>query len=233
MSQATVVVTASPTPPTERGITREGMSRFKTLMNAELLSDPEEERLCVCETAIQTGWRGFVEAGLALEEIRDKRLYRNNFNSFEDYCAIRWDFKRTKADYLIAAARICRKIRELPDLPQPQRESQLRPLFALQPEHVTMAWQCAVQLGENRPVTARLVKNAIRFLQLPVPALAASLAPTSRPTKRELRRKLSEALDAMFTMITRKADYGVLLKQFETVHEHVQLVLTPQRRKKP
>jgi hypothetical protein len=231
----TTLLPAAPVaaPPAAKGVTRESVSRFKSLMHAELLSNPEEERLRVCETAIQTGWQRFVEVGLALEEIRDNRLYRNNFNSFEEYCQTRWDFKHGKAKYLIAAARICRRLRELPDVPQPQRESQLRPLLSMAPEQVALAWQCAVQLGGNSPVTARLVKRAIKFLELPVPGPAPRPAPVERQTKRELRRKLSESLDEMLGLITRKADHSTLLQHFEALHQHVQLLLTPQRRKKP
>ena len=81
-------------------------------------------------------------------------MYRNDFSSFDEYCEKRWEFKRGKADYLISAARICRRIAEPPGLAQPQRESQLRPLLAVSLEDPELAWQYAVlQDGSDRLVT--------------------------------------------------------------------------------
>lgn len=48
----------------------------------------------------------FVEIGLALATIRDRRLYRAEFRTFEEYCRERWGFSRRRAYQLIACARI-------------------------------------------------------------------------------------------------------------------------------
>jgi hypothetical protein len=141
----------------------------------DVLSEAEEQRFGVCEGAIQTGCHSVVEMGLALAEIRDGRLYRNNFSSFEEYCQRRWEFKRGKAHYLISAARICRQIAQTPGLAQPDRESQLRPLLAVNLEDAELAWQHAAQFISDRPITTRMVK---RRCQRPPPA-AGQRAPGS------------------------------------------------------
>jgi hypothetical protein len=48
----------------------------------------------------------FVEIGLALATIRQRRLYRLEFATFEEYCRARWGFSRRRAYQLIASARV-------------------------------------------------------------------------------------------------------------------------------
>ncbi|MGF2037327.1 MAG: hypothetical protein RMZ43_018735 [Nostoc sp. CmiVER01] len=48
--------------------------------------------------------RAFFEAGKALTELRDRRLYRSTHKTFEDYCRDRFGHSRQKSNYLIAAA---------------------------------------------------------------------------------------------------------------------------------
>ena len=70
----------------------------------ETITAQEHERLKALESVVKTGKQAFVEVGLALEEIRVKRLYRAEFKSFKDYCAERWGFTRARAEQLIWAA---------------------------------------------------------------------------------------------------------------------------------
>lgn len=48
--------------------------------------------------------RAFVEAGKALAELRNRKLYRSTHHSFEDYCQDRFGYTRYSAYYKIAAA---------------------------------------------------------------------------------------------------------------------------------
>ncbi len=48
--------------------------------------------------------RAFFEAGKALTELRDRRLYRSTHKTFEDYCRDRFAHSRQQSNYLIAAA---------------------------------------------------------------------------------------------------------------------------------
>jgi hypothetical protein len=48
--------------------------------------------------------QSFVEVGAALIEIRDAKLYRDGFDTFDDYCSERWDFSRQRAYQLIDAS---------------------------------------------------------------------------------------------------------------------------------
>ena len=43
-----------------------------------------------CEAVVSMGWHTFVDVGLALPEIRDHRLYREEFDDFDTYCRAKW-----------------------------------------------------------------------------------------------------------------------------------------------
>lgn len=70
----------------------------------ELLDVTERDRLHQYETVIEHGLTTFVEVGEALAAIRDARLYRAEYATFEDYCQERWSMGRRRADQLIGAA---------------------------------------------------------------------------------------------------------------------------------
>ena len=59
-----------------------------------------------CEMVIGMGCRSFFDAGLAMGKIRDGRLYREDFDSFEQYRQIRWQYGRNYVDRLVAAAKL-------------------------------------------------------------------------------------------------------------------------------
>jgi hypothetical protein len=55
------------------------------------------------ESIIERGQQTFLEVGNALREIRDGRLYKKNYSSFEEYCQTRWGWTRRNANYYIEA----------------------------------------------------------------------------------------------------------------------------------
>lgn len=64
----------------------------------------EKSRLSELETVIERGQQTFIDVGLALAEIRDSRLYREGFATFEDYCKERWGWNASRSRQLIGAA---------------------------------------------------------------------------------------------------------------------------------
>jgi hypothetical protein len=78
-------------------------------VSAELdrkLSLEEGSRLHYLEARIKPRLVAFFEVGEALLEIRDRRLYRQGFTTFEDYCRTRWGFGDRYARNLIAGAEV-------------------------------------------------------------------------------------------------------------------------------
>ena len=46
------------------------------------------------EEIVDKGMKSFVEAGVALMEIREKRLYRAQYKAFEDYLKEKWELQK-------------------------------------------------------------------------------------------------------------------------------------------
>src|SRR5262245_60804584 len=62
--------------------------------NDPVLSPEEVGLLTKYEAIIERGKKTFVEVGLALCSIKDKRLYRQTHTNFQSYCVQRWGFSR-------------------------------------------------------------------------------------------------------------------------------------------
>jgi hypothetical protein len=154
------------------------------------LSEAEQASFFPCEEVIRMGWSSFVDAGMALAQIRNARLYRDDYDSFEDYCRDKWQYGRNYVDGMISAAQLFTHLMTNCHCQKPQHESQLRPLIGLTAEQAQAAWENAVDQAGKKNITAAPVKKAVRELQA---AGAADLvAPPKRPGKAERRRILGE-----------------------------------------
>lgn len=121
---------------------------------AELSAD-EISTLLVYEGVIRQWLESFVEVGNALARIRDARLYRAEFATFEDYCTKRWNLSRSYVHRICEAAET---VNLLPIGNKPQTESQARPLSAVPKEERAEVWQRVV---ETAPVDAKTSKPKI------------------------------------------------------------------------
>jgi hypothetical protein len=91
------------------------------------------------EKIIQRTKGAFVECGLALARIRDGKLYRSEYETFEGYCSDKWGWGRQRAYQLIEAAETAKGLprnvnnclqnegqaRELSKVPKDDREEVL------------------------------------------------------------------------------------------------------------
>ena len=102
----------------------------------------------------------FVKVGNALLEIRDSRLYRQQFPTFEAYCKERWGMNRRYANRIIEAAGVVESLG--PIGPKPQTESQTRPLTRLEPEVQQGVWKEVVESTPAEQITARVVEQAVK-----------------------------------------------------------------------
>ena len=149
------------------------------------------------ERTIARGLKSFMEVGMALKEIRDRRLYRQQYDTFEEYCVRRWDVSRPRAYELCAASEVVADLSAIADIQLlPENEAQARPLTRLKdPAQWRRAWQTAVKLAaaEKRPVTARDTEEAVRRLDGngSTEALWADLEPTKE--REEQRHSLDPA----------------------------------------
>lgn len=117
----------------------------------------ERTRLGECEVVVERGLATFVEVGQALLEIRDSRLYREDFKTFEDYCRERWDFTDRRARQLMAAAEIGTTV-------PVANEAQARELVPLKEDEAELisAWREANFDGASGDATAKMLRGVVR-----------------------------------------------------------------------
>jgi hypothetical protein len=133
----------------------------------------EKTTLEGCEQVIEEGKRTFVEVGNALMKIRDGKLYRADFDTFEDYCQKRWGWNSSRSRQLIGAAEVVNNIGSVTTgNTLPDTERMTRPLAKLEPEQQREAWQRAQDRAqaEKRAVTAADVTEAVTYTIDPVEA---------------------------------------------------------------
>lgn len=132
----------------------------------EQLSASERRALENAERTITRGFKAFVAVGAALKEIRDRRLYREQFRTFEEYCGCRWEISRPRGYELCAAAEVVEDLSAIADIRLlPENEAQARPLARLKHAELRQrAWQLAVRTAaaHGRPVTAKDSEQAVK-----------------------------------------------------------------------
>lgn len=207
----------------------DGAAARSSLWQVATLSEAETAELQKYEDAIGKGLRAELAVGVALLNIREKQLYRAGFNSFDDYYKLRWAFKPPRVYSLIAAAQVFLWISELKDVPQPEYESQLRPLFGLGPDQAQLAWQCAVGSSEGKPITAKLVLSAVKDLQY---KQGKEEPCSTRVPKSALRPLVRESMRQLLTLLNQRAAYEQLVEKAETLHFQLEQLLAPARKKK-
>jgi hypothetical protein len=150
----------------------------------DLKTLPEDERFRVCEEMIEQGLKAYFEIGRALAEIQESRLYRQTYDTFEDYCAERWNIARRTAYQLIEAYRVVENVRNCAQVPA--TESQARELAKLPPELQEATWQAVLDEASGGNITAKKIaeKVAARIKELGL--VRAVRAITDAPTAEEM-----------------------------------------------
>lgn len=129
-------------------------------IDAAQLTDLEQQDLAAHEAVIERGLKTFVDVGQALLSIRDGRLYRAQFGTFEDYCQERWQITPQHGHRLMAAAATWKQLEPIGSI-LPATESQARPLTQLPPDVQPIIWQRAVETAPNGKITAAHVQSVV------------------------------------------------------------------------
>jgi hypothetical protein len=113
--------------------------------------------------------RAFYEAGVALRELRDRRLYRSTHKTWERYCKDRFGYGRDSADLKILAIGVVDNLKE--NLPTngrqilPTNERQVRPLTTLELEEQCQVWSEAVEESGGKVPSGRVVKGIVERIK--------------------------------------------------------------------
>jgi hypothetical protein len=122
------------------------------------LTAAEQEELTQLEAVVKGEWASLLKVGAALKEIRDKRLYRDRFATFNEYCREVWEMSRTHADRQIGAAHVADVLTPIGVIVQ--NESVARPMVSLAEDQILTTYQDAQKLAGDKPVTAKHVRQA-------------------------------------------------------------------------
>lgn len=115
------------------------------------LTEQETALLNECETVIERGVKVFKEVWSALLEIRESKLYRKEFRTFEDYCIVKWN---------LSVRHINRNLKALKTLdnlgpmgPNELTERQLRPLTNLEAETQRQVMKDVQEINPKAPTS--------------------------------------------------------------------------------
>lgn len=163
-------------------------------MQVKPLSEAERSQFDRLNKVIFEDMRAFYRVGVALMEIRDRELYREESATFEGYCKKIFDFGKSHSYRLIDAAKVVENLSQTSpnwgrnddaviDL-TPMSESQVRPLVRLQPDQQREVWQAVVKnAGPRKKVTGALVNNVVKKY------LGETITATVRTAKARVREE--------------------------------------------
>ena len=136
------------------------------------MTDEECARLEELESIVRNNFGAFVETGMALAEIRNRKLYRGGpYKTFEAYCKAIWEMNYRHANRLIASSGVVENILSNfkdDDLKMgpigpilPINEFQVRPLTKLDPDMQVKAWRDVIQRSKetNKKPTAHTINR--------------------------------------------------------------------------
>ena len=215
----------------------------------ELLSPSEAAELSICDGIIERGLKSFIEVGLALATVRDKRLYRVSFDTFEGYVEAKCPYGVRQAHRVIASAVLAQSIADQAEKVAPgshlivPKERQARALGRLPADEREPAWREALTIAATRPngeptvkevervVAARLGLSPESKVQSPKPAAQQPVIEAVPAGNREQRarealrgaiaavRGLVDALGTADSLVAARA--GLTLEQLDGIGAHL------------
>ncbi len=94
-------------------------------------------------------------------EIQKGKLYRDRYETFEDYVKEQLDMSRSHAYNLISSTEVFDDLSAMADIGiKPSNERQIRSLIALPKDKRATAWKGALKLAGGKPLTAKIVHQA-------------------------------------------------------------------------
>lgn len=137
------------------------------------LATEDRELLAKLEEVVRRGLSASVHAALALHQIKthkDGILWRASFRSFDEYCQVRWNYRKAHAYRLLAAGDFVSRLDAALSAPKanqpkpwfPRNEGQIREILRLPEEHQVPAWKAAVGEKPADNLTAIAVAKVAR-----------------------------------------------------------------------
>jgi hypothetical protein len=169
----------------------------------EVGTNSQRTRFDDLDATVRSGLKAWVDAGIALQEIRDDDLWRDGgYASFEDYCTIVLGFTTNYANRIakhaviaVALSKGKLPLDEAGNPILPQNESQVRPLAKLKDERQWLkAWKLSVKRASGVPTGA--IVNAVACELKAENSPPKLPAPGPKDKLRELIGRLRQAVEA-------------------------------------
>ncbi len=148
-----------------------------------------EELIGTVKDAAERDVHARLEMGVAMLEIRDSHLYREDYDTFEELCLDVWGYGRSYAYQLIDFNVIRRQLEGQGVKVLPTNEYQIRPLKRLKaPEERALAWENAVEMSaaadkSDAPPSQSIVKRAVEAKLYALKPATKRDDPLPKPTK--------------------------------------------------
>lgn len=138
----------------------------------EQLDVTERGKLRKLESIVAEGISSFVVVGEALKEIRDGKLYREAYKTFERYVDEKWGLVRQRAYQLIDAADAKANLSTVVDknerASEIKTERQFRELKDVPTDSIEAVVEKAAEIAGDEPITASDLKRArVEILEQP------------------------------------------------------------------
>ena len=176
------------------------------LLDNVLVSAPLQTTLTAAEqtefiekkATVTEGWSTFLDVANALLTISVKRLYRDKYGTFDAFCKEDLGISRPYAYNLIGSAKVDSQLSAIADIRvKPLNEGQFRELIRVPEGNRVDVWKRALNLAGDKPMTAKLVRQAAAFFKSPKTvkpkAKAANGASVNLGTALELLAKAQNA----------------------------------------
>ena len=125
------------------------------------LTTTEHQKYLECNAVIEHGLQTFFDVGNALMVVRNDRLYREEYGTFEDYCQEKWGWTRQHANRLISSAEVVGNLEPMGSI-LPTTERQTRELARVAPEKQRAVWKDVVETAPKGKVTAKHVQAVVK-----------------------------------------------------------------------
>ena len=136
------------------------------------------------EAIIERGLKGFKEAGMALMRIKEQKLYKEYYATYEEYCKQRWGFSPQHANRLISAFVLTDKMKsETTGSVVPESERQARVL--LRSNDPTKLWEEAQKKTDKEQPTAKEIEAVMKSSKKKEEIIDAEITETPIPTHQE------------------------------------------------
>ena len=186
------------------------------------------------ERAIRGNFKAFLDVGERLADIRDRRLYREEFATFESYCRTRWEMSDRRARQLIEGTEIVHELREeieksgtMVPIPTsenlvPTTERQTRELVKVPASERSAVMREATRDGAVKPSAGAIKEAAAKITKAGEPAKAIARGKNERQRIDEVFARVPKELHEKLRSLAsqRNGSSGTALH-----HERAELAL--------